>query len=204
MGTVLSLPIEERCKVAKPHWTHEARRPRTYLLEAEVDSMIKAARRNRHGVRDSTMILVAYRHGLRVSELVALQWAHIDAKTSRLHVHRRKGSVDSVHTLNERELRALGALRRLAKSPYVFESERNHEAIPGPMQKRNAQHMIEKAGRDAQLPFPVCAHMLRHGRGYQLANDGRTTRDIQDYLGHKNLNNVERYTKLAADRFKDF
>lgn len=181
MAAVVRLPIEERCKVAKSSWTHETRRPRTYLLEDEVEAMIKAAKRNRHGVRDSTMILVAYRHGLRVSELVALQWAHIDPKNARLHVHRRKGSVDSVHTLNEKELRALGALRRLAKSSYVFESERNKSAIVGPMQKRHAQHMIEKAGRDAQLPFPVCAHMLRHGRGYQLANDGRTTRDIQDY-----------------------
>ena len=199
MAAVVNLPITERCKVPKAGWTHETRRPRAYLLEEEVEAMIKAARRNRHGVRDGAMILLGYRHGLRVSELVALQWAHIDWKASRLHVHRRKGSVDSVHPLQERELRVLGALRRLAKTAFIFESERG-----GPMTKRNAQHMIEKAGHDAKLPFPACAHMLRHGRGYQLANEGRTTRDIQDYLGHKNLNNVERYTKLAADRFRDF
>ncbi|MBV8890934.1 MAG: tyrosine-type recombinase/integrase [Acidobacteria bacterium] len=199
MAAVASIPLTDRCKVARPRWTHETRRPRNYLLEDEVDAMIKAARRYRHGARDGAMVLLGYRHGLRVSELVALQWAHVDWKASRLHVRRRKGSSDSVHPLQERELRILGALQRLAKTAFIFESERG-----GPMAKRNAQHMIEKAGRDAKLSFPVCAHMLRHGRGYQLANEGRTTRDIQDYLGHRNLNNVERYTKLAADRFKDF
>jgi type 1 fimbriae regulatory protein FimE len=176
-------------------------RPRTYLLEEEVDRMIKAARRHRHGVRDSLLILMAYRHGYRVSELVDVQWPHVDIENGhgRLHVIRRKGSFDSVHPINGDEIKLLKALRQRAKSQYVFESERG-----GPMMKREAQHLIEKAGISAQLDFPVSAHMLRHGCGYRLANQGATTRDIQEFLGHANLNNVTRYTRLSSKRFEGF
>jgi type 1 fimbriae regulatory protein FimE len=162
--------------------------------------MIKAVRqRNRYGARDAALIRVAYRHGYRISELVDLRWSDIDFAHGRLAVRRCKGSLESVHPLDAFELRALRALQRIAKTDYVFESERGT-----PMHKRNAQVMIEKAGRAARLDFPVCAHQLRHGAGYRLANQGATTRDIQVFLGHKNLSNVERYTALAADRFKGF
>jgi type 1 fimbriae regulatory protein FimB/type 1 fimbriae regulatory protein FimE len=174
---------------------------RKWLREEEVEAMIKAARHNRHGERDAAMILIAYRHGLRVSELVALQWSDLDFGTGRIHVRRKKASLDSVHPLHARELRALGILRRTAKTRFIFESERDGGS---PMAKRNAQYLIEQAGRDAKLPIRVSAHMLRHGCGYKLANDGRSTRDIQAYLGHANLNNVEIYTALAANRFDDF
>jgi type 1 fimbriae regulatory protein FimE len=184
----------ERCNVRKI-------RPRNYLLEEEVDRMIKAARRNRHGVRDALLIMMAYRHGYRVSEVVDVQWPHVDIENGhgRLHVIRRKGSFDSVHPLSGEEIRLLKGLRQHAKSQFVFESERG-----GPMKKREAQHLIEKAGIDANLDFPVSAHMLRHGCGYRLANQGATTRDIQEFLGHANLNNVTRYTRLNSKRFEGF
>jgi type 1 fimbriae regulatory protein FimB/type 1 fimbriae regulatory protein FimE len=195
MDAADSTSITEKCKVP----TSGIRRPRKWLLEHEVELMIRAARRNRHGERDAALILMAYRHGLRVSELIGLRWDDIDFSTGRLHVRRRKQSLDSVHPLHARELRTLRALQRNASTRFVFQSERGM-----PMSKRNAQHLIEQAGREAKLGFPVCAHMLRHGCGFKLANGGRTTRDIQAYLGHANLNNVEIYTQLTADRFDDF
>ena len=87
-------------------------RSREYLTDAEVNRLISAAGENRNGHRDATMILVAYRHGLRAGELVTLRWDAVDFAHGRLHVSRLKGSAESVHPLSGRELRALRRLKR--------------------------------------------------------------------------------------------
>ncbi len=175
-------------------------RAREYLLEDEVEAMMKAARSHRWGHRDSTLILLGYRHGLRISELVNLRWAQIEFKTAHLHVRRLKGSRDSVHPLTGEEMRALRQLQREAeRSPFVFNSERG-----GPMTPDAARKMIVKSGEAAGLEFPVHPHMLRHGCGYYLAAKGIDTRAIQDYLGHANISHTVRYTQLAPQRFQGF
>src|SRR5438046_8626950 len=93
---------------------------REYLTDREVERLIEAATRNRSGHRDATAILVAYRHGLRASEIVALRWDDIDLATGRLHMRRAKGGDASVHPISARESRALRKLLREAPaSPYV-------------------------------------------------------------------------------------
>src|SRR5262250_674883 len=82
-------------------------RTREYLTEKEVDRLIEAAKDNRWGHRDATAILIAYRHGLRASELVTLRWDDVDWQTGKLHVRRSKGGMTSVHPIGGRELRAL-------------------------------------------------------------------------------------------------
>ncbi|HLO50913.1 MAG TPA: tyrosine-type recombinase/integrase [Kamptonema sp.] len=175
-------------------------RDREYLFEDEVEAMMKAARKGRWGHRDSTLILVGYRHGLRISELVNLRWQQINFKTGHIHVRRLKGSRPSVHPLAGEEMRSLRQLQRdFPNSPYLFVSERG-----GPMTADAARKMIRKAGDGAGLQFPVHPHMLRHGCGYYLAAKGIDTRAIQDYLGHANISHTVRYTQLAPQRFQGF
>src|SRR5262245_22937813 len=102
-------------------------RPREYLTEREIEKLMDADSENRWGHRDATAILIAYRHGLRASELVALRWDDIDFTTGRLHFRRAKGGAASVHPLGAKESRALRRLQREAttRSPYVFVSERD-------------------------------------------------------------------------------
>jgi integrase len=90
------------------------RRSREYLTEREVERLIEAAKQNRSGHRDATAILVAYRHGLRASEVVVLRWDDIDLATGRLHLRRAKGGDASVHPISARESRALRKLLREA------------------------------------------------------------------------------------------
>src|SRR5829696_7490536 len=100
---------------------HAERRPREYLTPKEADRLITAARQNRYGHRDAAMILIAYRHGLRVSELCALRWDQVDFEHGLLHVRRIKNGRPSVHPLGGGELRALRKLQREAMpSRYVF------------------------------------------------------------------------------------
>ena len=177
------------------------RRSREFLSPSEVKQLCDAARKlGRHGTRDATMILLAYRHGLRVSELVALKWDQVDLTQGLLHVRRLKNGLNSTHPLHGPEIRALRKIRRdYPETPYVFVSERKH-----PMTTSNVRKLVMRAGNKARLGFPVHPHMLRHSCGHKLANDGHDTRAIQHYLGHKNIQNTVRYTELSPNRFKNF
>lgn len=177
------------------------RRSREFLTPVEVERLAEAAQSvGRHGHRDATMILIAYRHALRVSELTALRWDQVDLAQGLLHVRRRKNGNPSTHPLHGPELRALRRLQRdYPTSPYIFTGERK-----GPLTDSTVRKMVARAGIAAGLEFPVHPHMLRHAAGYKLANDGQDTRAIQHYLGHKNISHTVRYTELSPERFKNF
>jgi type 1 fimbriae regulatory protein FimB/type 1 fimbriae regulatory protein FimE len=88
-------------------------RTREYLTTAEIERLIAAARKSgRYGHRDATMILIAFRHGLRTFELCDLQWHQVELAAGRLHVRRVKSGTPSVHPLQGDELRALRRLQR--------------------------------------------------------------------------------------------
>jgi integrase len=176
-------------------------RTREYLTDSEVGRLMKAAASNRWGHRDATMMLVAYRHGFRVSELVDLQWSQIDFNHGTLAVRRAKQGTPATHPIRGDELRALRRLQREQdpKSPFVFTSERG-----SPFTTAGFARLVERAGEAAKLGFKAHPHMLRHACGFALANKGHDTRALQAYLGHKNIQHTVRYTELAPDRFKDF
>jgi type 1 fimbriae regulatory protein FimB/type 1 fimbriae regulatory protein FimE len=176
-------------------------RTREYLTETEVERLMAAAKGNRYGHRDATMVLVAYRHGLRVSELVDLRWEQVDFRTAAMHVRRVKQGTPSTHPVLGEELRALRRLQREQepKSPFVFTSERG-----APFTTAGFARMVERVGSAAKLPFKAHPHMLRHACGYALANRGHDARALQAYLGHKNIQHTVRYTELSPMRFKNF
>jgi type 1 fimbriae regulatory protein FimB/type 1 fimbriae regulatory protein FimE len=175
-------------------------RTREYLTEHEVERLTEAAKRNRHGHRDATMVLVAYRHGLRAAEIVDLRWDQVDFKTATLHVRRVKQGTPSAHPILGDELRALRRLKREQEwSAFVFTSERGAS-----FGTAGFARMVERAGIEAKLGFKVHPHMLRHACGYALANRGHDTRALQAYLGHKNIQHTVRYTELSPTRFKNF
>ncbi len=176
---------------------HELR-PREHLTEREVQKLIDVAKKNRHGQRDAALILICFRHGLRASELCELQWSDVEFETATLHLRRAKNGVTGTHPLLGDELRALRALRREAKSPFIFVSERG-----APFAVSGLQKLVERAGIAAKVPFKVHPHMLRHATGYVLANKGTDTRTLQSYLGHRSIQSTVRYSELAPDRFKN-
>ncbi len=166
----------------------------------EVDELIALAKRGRYGTRDATMILLAYRHGLRVSELCALRWEQVDLNDGLIHIRRLKRGIPSVHPLRGPELRALRKLQRESQpSPYLFVSERG-----GPITSAGFRKLLSRIAQRSSIPFSVHPHMLRHACGYKLVNEGHDTRAIQHYLGHKNIQHTVRYTELSNNCFKTF
>jgi site-specific recombinase XerD len=194
----LIAPNTEMRTVNKGRPSNRDLRTREHLMPSEVERLIEAAKGNRQGHRDATMVLLAYRHGLRASELVDLRWDQIDFTQAVLHVRRVKNGTPSTHPLTGKELRSLRKLQReSAASPFVFVSERG-----APFSVSGFRRMIERATEAAKLEIKCHPHMLRHSTGYKLANDGVDTRTLQSYLGHKNISNTVRYTELSATRFK--
>jgi type 1 fimbriae regulatory protein FimB/type 1 fimbriae regulatory protein FimE len=168
-------------------------RTREYLTPPEIDKLIVAAKKNRWGARDATMILVAYRHGLHAAELVGLEWSQFDFDGANHHVRRVKQGTPSVHPLRGDELRPLRQLQRGTPNlRFVFVSERN-----APFTTAGFARMIERAGIAAGFKFKAHPHQLRHACGYALANKGVDTRSLQAYLGHRSIVHTTRYAELV-------
>jgi integrase len=196
----LLTPAGENRAVAPVRRPNAEYRKREYLTPAEAEKLIEAAKSNRYGLRDATMILVAYRHGFRASEICDLEWSAIDFARAEMHVRRAKNGKPATHPIRGDELRELRKLQREAPaSPFVFVSERG-----GPFTTDSFNWMVKRAGQKAKLPFQCHAHMLRHSAGYKLAGDGHDTRSIQAYLGHSDIRHTVRYTELSPKPFRDF
>src|SRR5580704_4154059 len=203
MATIIALAAprhENRTVAVRP--PNAELRTREYLTGAEVEKLIVEAKRSgRYGHRDATLILMAYRHGLRAIEVADLEWSQIElGRSAVLNVRRAKNGKPATHPLRGDEVRALRELRRqFPDSAFVFATERG-----GPFTADAVNRLIKRIGERAGFSFQVHAHMLRHGCGYALANAGHDTRAIQDWLGHRSIQHTVRYTELAPTRFKDF
>ena len=174
---------------------------RRYLTEREIERLMHCARKyGRYGHRDATMILVAYRHGLRASEVCDLQWQQIELSEGRLHVHRVKNGIPSVHPIRGDEMRACVSYVAITRETptYSFPSaagqSRPHRFPP--------PHPAHRGGRQDAIPDPSPhAPPCLRAQARQRWPD---TRALQHYLGHKNIQHTVRYTDMAPDRFKDF
>jgi integrase len=161
-------------------------RDREHLTELEVERLIKVAKGNRHGHRDATMILIGFRHGLRVSELCDLQWSSIAFETGTMHVRRAKGGESATHPLLGDELRALRELKRQSASPFVFASERG-----GPFTPSGFAKLLARAGDEAKIGFQgppshaqACLRLRTGQQGHRYSNPAGLPRPPFDQLHH--------------------
>jgi site-specific recombinase XerD len=172
-------------------------RVREYLTEDEIAKLLAVAGKSRNPHRDRLIILLTFRHGLRVSELVSLTTDHIDLKTASLHVSRAKNGVAGIHGLDGDEIRLIRAVMRDNDgNHFLFVSERG-----SPLSIDGAQKLIERLGEKAGIPH-LHIHMLRHSTGYALAGRGVDTRTLQAFMGHKNIANTTIYTAVADKRLR--
>jgi type 1 fimbriae regulatory protein FimB len=175
---------------------------RKHLVSAEVDKLIAVTKGTRNEARDRCLLLLMFRHGLRVSEACGLKLSQVDIESRVLHVKRLKAGLSTTHPLRADEIRAIKAwladrARMKPKTDALFISERRR-----PLSRKTAWLAIRSYGERAELPVDAHPHMLRHACGFALADQGADTRLIQDYLGHRNIQHTVRYTATNPARFE--
>lgn len=173
-------------------------RDREHLDSHEITALLKGARQSRYPDRDYLLILMGFRHGLRATEICWLNWSNINLAQSRIFIRRAKGSDSGTHPLQPDEVERLSAVSN-SRNGEVFLNERGN-----PFKPPGVAYLIKMAGDRSTLTMPVHTHMLRHSCGYWLAEQGVPTRDIQAYLGHRNIQNTVRYTAGNPERFRNF
>jgi integrase len=169
---------------------------RRHLRPEEAAKLIAAAgKRGRYPERDKLLLRLAYRHGLRASEAVGLRWDAFDLDGGSLTIGRAKGGRTSTHTVARDDLSALRKMRKTTNGPWVFETERG-----GPLSVDAMQYIVREAGIAASLGDAIHPHMLRHGAGYALINDGVDVRLVQEFLGHASITSTAIYTAISPKR----
>jgi len=176
---------------------------RRHLTEIEIADFLRAARRTRNGVRDYCISVMAYRHGLRVSEITEMRLDQIELGSARFFTRRMKNGIDTTHVIEGDELRAIRAwlrlrsIHKMAQSDLVFLSNR------GPMTRQAVNYLVAVIGRKAKITIKVFPHMLRHACGFTLANNNTATATIQEYLGHRSIQNTAVYVAQNTERFRN-
>jgi len=183
-------------------WQGDGDSDRKHLTSREVERLIEATKGRRNEARDRCLLLLMFRHGLRVSEACGMKLDQVDTESRVLHVARLKAGLSTTQPLRADELRAIGAwLKQRARMKPTdrtfFISEQRK-----PLHRSTVNLALRKYSAAASLPLLAHPHMLRHACGFALADQGADTRLIQDYLGHRNIQHTVRYTATNPARFE--
>jgi type 1 fimbriae regulatory protein FimB len=146
--------------------------------------------------RNRAIFLIAYRHGLRASEIGLLRTGDLDFKKLRIMVHRLKGSYSGEHPLQSDEVKALRTYLRTREheSPVLFPSNRGD-----PISRRTLDWLMKTYGAAANLPpAKQHFHVLKHSIATHLLDAGGDLRFVQDWLGHSNIQSTVVYTYLTS------
>ncbi|HGY1772664.1 tyrosine-type recombinase/integrase [Citrobacter koseri] len=175
---------------------------RRHLTGNEVEKLLATILKESNSHRDYCMIMMAFIHGLRVSELISLKIEDYDPLSRQISIHRLKGGLSTIHPVLPEEYTVLQRWIKERKhwagseEKWLFLSRKG-----GKLSRQRIYHLVRHYGFIAKLPLPVHPHMLRHACGYNLADRGNDTRLIQDYLGHRNIRHTVRYTAANSGRF---
>ena len=169
----------------------------TILSPQETLSLLKAARK--HSTRDWAMILLAYRHGLRASEVCGIKLADFDLKTSSISIRRLKGSLHTIQPLYQHRgqplldetaaLRAWLRKRPADGSDYLFTSQKGGK-LDRTQFFRNFQTIAESAGLPVEKRHP---HVLKHSLASHLVAGNANLALVRQALGHRSINSTMQY-----------
>ncbi|HGB5187987.1 TPA: tyrosine-type DNA invertase [Salmonella enterica subsp. salamae serovar 21:z10:z6] len=175
---------------------------RKFLTPHEVSLLLESVPGGPNPERNYCIILMAFVHGLRASEVLRLRLSDIDLLGRQIYIARLKNSFSTVHPLIPREIRALRAWLAVRKTIPGSDSDWLFISRTGlPLSRQQFYYILTAASEKAGLTVCAHPHMLRHACGYALADNGADTRLIQDYLGHRNIRHTVRYTASNSARF---
>lgn len=192
--------MAKRLNVKSPEkgTTNDHERSKDFLSDVEIKQLLSASKKTRYPKRNYLLLLMMYRHGLRVSEAISLKKSDVNIKESRIWIDRLKNGLSVEHPISGDELRAINRYFQSRKDdlPWLFVSERGL-----PLTRQAVNYLINTVAIKAELEN-VHPHTLRHSCGFYLANEGYDLRLIQDYLGHRDPKHTAHYTRVVSKRFE--
>ena len=154
-----------------------------------------------HSVRDRAIFELAYRAGLRASEVGLLQLRDYDPKADRIFIHRLKGSNSGHHHLMSEEARALRAwltVRGSFPGPIFLSKQKR------PIDRTTLHLLMKKYGAAADIPSHLRHfHVLKHCCATHLLSKGFGVERVQDWIGHANIQSTMEYAKVTNARRDD-
>jgi len=185
-------------KSSQKETTNAHEKGKDYLSDSEMKTLLEASKKTRYPKRNYVLLMMMYRHGLRVSETIALKKSDINLKDSRVWINRLKGGLSTEHPISGDELRAIKRYLNYREDnlPWLFVSERGI-----PLTRQAVSYIVSTIGKKANIKN-IHPHTLRHSCGFYLANMGYDLRLIQDYLGHRDPKHAAQYTRVASKRFE--
>ena len=161
-----------------------------YLTQDELKNLLKVIDYK----RDKAIFLLAYRHGLRASEIGVLRVEDVDLNRGRIRINRLKHSQGGEYPMEPDEIRILKAwLKERRDSNYLFPSRRGV-----PISRRTLDYMMKAYGEKAGIPEDKRHfHVLKHSIATHLLDAGADIRFVQDWIGHKNIQNTVVYAQIT-------
>lgn len=172
---------------------------RVYLTMQETEKIILATAGAKNSLQDRCMIMLAFYHGLRVSELTGLKVRSLDIDTGRIYIRRLKNGFSTIHPLQPEECNLLAQWLKIipnSSEGWLFPSMKGNR-----ISRQYIYKLFRGYGDSSGITTRVYPHMLRHTCGYELAEQGLDTRLIQDYRGHRNIRHTVHYTAGNSVRF---
>jgi|TARA_Y100001933_G_scaffold200353_1_gene201598 type 1 fimbriae regulatory protein FimB len=185
-------------KSSEKETTNNHEKGKDYLSDSEIKLFLEASKKTRYPKRNYLLLLMMYRHGLRVSEAITIKKSDVNLKDSRIWVDRLKGGLSTEHPISGDELRAIKRYlnSREDNLPWLFINERGM-----PLTRQAVSYIVTTIGGKVGIEN-MHPHVLRHSCGFYLANMGYDLRLIQDYLGHRDPKHTAQYTRVASKRFE--
>jgi integrase len=163
-----------------------------YLTQDELRQLLKTIT----NPRDKAIILLAYRHGLRASEIGELQISDIDFHRSRIRITRKKGSLPGEHLMKPDELTLLKRYLKTRKDqiPTLFLSRQNT-----PIHRATLDYLMKRYGHKANLPINKRHfHTLKHSIAVHMLDAGADLLAVKDWLGHAHIGSTMTYAHLTS------
>jgi integrase/recombinase XerC len=167
------------------------------LIEFDADDQRAAAR------RDRAMMETLYSSGLRVSELVGLNWRDLDDELGMVTVRSGKGNKDRMVPIGEPALDALAAWRRAMPVAWELDGPVFTNLRGTRLTTRSVEKIIARRSDAAGIDRAITPHGLRHSFATHLLNAGADLRSIQEMLGHSSLATTQRYTHVSVNHLKE-
>lgn len=181
------------------------RRLPSILQEGEVRRLIEVAPDDSSaaGTRDRAIFETLYSTGLRVSELVGLNWLDIDDELGMVMVRSGKGNKDRLVPVGEPALDALKAWRRAMPIAWEQTGPVIINLRGGRLTTRSVELILERRIAAAGLRAGITPHGLRHCFATHMLSNGADLRSIQEMLGHASLATTQRYTHVSVNHLKE-